>query len=438
MNGLFARVTPPLAGMILSIGLFFRGFDSPLGQALSCLLHGGLLLLILTTARSAPPLPWKRLSPPLLCFGGALLWLLLVAGARWLLADSVDQLPTAPDLFLPKFLSIVAGLWALLIGLHLGFRRSSVPDAGDWLLLFVIGHLLLGFVPLVFPEAGWDREAMLVRGRFAGLAGNANVTAAVCGAAAIASLAKWMALGGGAPPILRENRRYHYLRHCLWGFCLFLSLVGLALTASRFPALMSGLALLALLIWQAVIGRGAMTGLSRFAPPAVALILLFPLLLTDRLVERLGELGYDGYARGYFWSEFSALVPYAAFTGYGPGSFSSVHAYFLRDVNGLPMSWSINSPHSVLLQLLLTGGAPYLLLLAAGAFLIIRQMAGTLKASMPGSAEMGYVLGFAVILACGLVDIPLDVPASTTLALFMAGMAWGKALQREAAPDASR
>lgn len=421
-----APLLPAIAAVVIASGLFFGGYDSPLGQSLSALLNSLLLAIVLLFLPPAPPQFWKGVAAPLACFAGALAWLATVALARAPFAGEPGELPLAPDLFLPRFLGLVGGLWALLLGLLIGRLPALRDRAADWLLGSILAYLLLALLLPLLPGGRWDEASILLRGRLAGLAGNVNVTATVSGVAAVLAFSRWIGIWAGAGQRALPGDRRSSL---FYGAALAVAMIALIFTGSRFPMLVTLAALGALPAWWWLVeGDARPFPVSRLMLGVAALTVAGATLLSRFLVERMGSLGADGYIRAAFWADFARFAGYAPWTGYGPGAFASVHAYFLKDAAGLPSAWAVNSPHSILLQLLLVGGIPYLLLLLAGAGLIARQLLAGLRAARRGMAQLGLVLALLLIFACALVDIFLDMPAGVAIGLFLAGLAWAGAI----------
>ncbi len=89
-----APLLPAIAAVVIASGLFFGGYDSPLGQSLSALLNSLLLAIVLLLLPPAPPQFWKGVAAPLACFAGALAWLAMVA-VNLLLGMGVSLVPAA-------------------------------------------------------------------------------------------------------------------------------------------------------------------------------------------------------------------------------------------------------------------------------------------------------------------------------------------------------
>jgi hypothetical protein len=424
-----AAQSPTLIVLVIGSGLFLNGYDSALGQAVACLLNV-LLLAAMIVAHPPSVRFWRRAAPVLRLSGLALLWLVLVRFSDGWVPGGTG-VPFAPDLFLPKFLSVVAGLAALLIGARAGWRGRRRQDLIDQLLLVILAHLLLAVFLRAAPHAGvWDSWALVRDSRFAGLIGNPNVTAAVCGVAAVLALGS--ALGLVTRRATGRRRPADAARGALYSGTLLIALACQLLTASRFPVLVTyGLLALLLLGERRSILRHARRYLPAFAGAAsvtAAILVLYSDLWLERFSTLEGEVGM----RLQLWRLYSGAVWDSPIFGYGAGSFSSLNAFLLRDEVGAPAPWTINSAHDVVLQLLLAGGLPYAALMILAGIRLARDVLGRWPWRQWDALQRALVGAVLLMLACAMVDILLDVPASACLMLLLAGIAWGQALSRHA------
>ncbi|WP_336966212.1 O-antigen ligase family protein [Sphingobium aquiterrae] len=422
--------SPALTALVIGAGLFLNGFDGAVGQILSCL-GNSLLLVALILSRPPSMRFWRRTASVLLLAGGAMLWLVIVRfSAVWMPGDS--GVPLAPDMFLPKFLSILSGLAALVIGARAGWRGRRRQELIDALLIVIGIHLIFAVILRALPHGGvWDSWALVRDHRFAGLIGNPNVTAAVCGAAAILALASALDMIGRRAG--GERRHSDGARGMFYGGIVLLSLACQLLTAARFPVLMTLGLMAAMLLGE----RHGIRRRARQFVPALAtagtIVVATLLLYSDLWLERLANLGGEAGMRMQLWSQFAGAAWQSPILGYGAGSFSALNEHILSDNVGAPATWTVNSAHNLLLQLLLNGGLPYaaLMILAGG------RLARDINQRWPWRAwsalQRGLVFAVILFLACAMVDIVLDFPATACLMLFLAGMAWGQALSRQPA-----
>ena len=412
---LFATIEP---------GLFLRGFDGPIGQATACLLTSLVLAGLLISMRPTA-LFWRGHASALALFGLALLWLVAVFGVRWMFVFANSELPLAPDLFLPKFLGTLAGFWALVIGLLCSRLSGSKVTTADWILLLLTLYAALGLIQWFLLSWGLSQDwSVVYQLRFAGLIGNSNVTACICGAACVLAWGNlWY--GYGKPGLAAS--RFQVLA----AVALTINFLALLVTASRvaFFATVMAMAVQALRRRRE---RQTMTAPMhwRLAPMiAVAggVLLIIWTQAASGLMARLNVLDADSAQRWAIWRHFAENVPAALWTGYGSGSFASLNLYTMNGGLAHYRLWAVNSSHNLLIQLLLVGGIPYLVLMTAGAAMIAADIFGSALWTGRDERFAALVLGAFVILAGGVVDIALDLPAGVIVLALLAGLAWGQA-----------
>lgn len=396
-------------------GLFLGGADGPLGQSLAGLTGGVALLAALWRLPVAPPLPRGALWP-LAWAGAALAWLVVVALVRSF-QQGGETLPVTPDFFLPRFLGLLGGLCLLLAGLMIGRDRRLRRWAELGLEALIVMHLLLGV-------ALWNGGATAVGdsplewdGRFAGLIGNANVTAAICVAGGQLALARLLS-GAGA----RGHRAA--LFH---GAALLAMLWGLGLTGSRLPSLAMALgAAVQIGRFWLMRDRSFSGGRAAFWWGAVA-VATAGLLLAGGATHRVENLGADGYARAFYWKEFVGIGLRAPWTGFGPGAFTTARLFYLGEGDGWPSGMVIHSPHALLLQLWLTGGAPYAVALLFAGGGVGLSLVRCLRNAPDDGDQVGRIAAILALLFCAQADIVLDMPVGVGVFLLIVGLAWGRA-----------
>lgn len=428
-----------LAMALSCIGLFAHGFDSPLGQTLSCLL-GSAALLMLTIIFRPSIMFWRYVRWPCRLFVAGLAWLVIVATARATTAFNASDLPYAPDLFLAKFLSVVAGLWFLMIGAIIGQRQAERRLAINWIILFITVFATSGMILVLFPNREMFQTWSVVDGgRLLGLTGNANVTASLCGAGAVlcvsAGLKEWVRCWRGRDSF-ETPAMSHGSKILIAAFLL--NFAALIFTASRVAVVVTGLSLVLLFVHRDYAHRQSLRTIAQRVAATGGVVLIIILLFSNVLVQRATLIGPDALARWTIWAHFFDIARSVPLTGLGPGAFPQANIYFLQNSTAaLRETWIINSPHSILLQLWFAGGLPYLCLMMGGAALILRDIIARLDLRHCGSRDVGLILASAVIMAVGLIDIPLDVTASADIALLLVGLAWTTMLGEQASPSAS-
>lgn len=407
---------------VIAPGLFFRGFDNPMGQAVICLLTS---LVLAGVALSAPPPVafWRAHIKPLRLLAAALAWLLIVAATRlWLIVPG-STFPLAPDLFAPKFLGTLAGLWALIIGLLCSRIARRWLSHGEWILLIITLHAAIGLgLSIPIGDGPLWEWGLFQEGRFVGLLANANVTACVCGAACILVWSSVLHSWGDEPAAVGAGRIVSSLA------ALAINAVAVTLTASRLPVLLTLIAMGLLAVMHA---RGHARR-RRWAIPWILLaggaILIVQSQLTANLFGRMDMIEADFAVRWSMWAHFAESIPPALWTGYGSGAVASLNFYTLTEELAAQRLWMVNSPHNILIQLLIAGGLPYLVLMAAGAGLIARDILRSPAWRRGDVRFAALVLAAVVILLDGAFDIALDVPASVCLFAMLTGLAWGYAV----------
>lgn len=417
-----------------NLGLFGKGFDNPIGQTISSLIASVILLAFLVVFRPSA-LFWHRRGRALSLFSLGLVWICGVAIVRAMFVTTVSDLPTAPDLFLPKFLATTAGLLFLVIGAILGQRSTDRRLAVMCLAVCITISMAAGLALMILPAPhmmqGWR---LVEQGRLLGLAGNANVTAAIAGAGtllcAAMGLPEWLAK---ARAFFDESERTITLRASVAAAGCLVNFVALSLTASRFGVLATGVALLLLYIhhgWTTRLPRRSMM----IELAVIAAVLLLALYASSALlVDRAERIAPDAFTRWSVWRHFAAIGGVAPWTGFGSGSFAAANIYFLQNSSAdLRQIWIINSPHSILLQLWFVGGIPYLILMLGGAGFVVHNLLRETDFFRCSTQHAGLLLAAIVIFAIGLIDIPLDVTASADLACLLVGLAWGREGRRAA------
>jgi hypothetical protein len=423
---LLAQALPLLVAGVLASGLVFNGFNSAAGQAIGAILSC-LMLAAVILDRAPDVRLWRAMLPVLVPALTGIAWLALGAAGLhpW---PTTQAVPLAPDLAGPELVGAAGALAALVAGGLLGADRRLVFR----ILVLVIALACCSFVAgLVIREAGgagalgyWTAER---RGRFAGTIGNVNTLAAVAGGVLLLSLAL------GAQSVLAAGGAWKGVaRTPAWlGFALAAALASgtMVLTAARFPLVMLVSVLLLGAGWVAIRSRRVPRGLPAFAAVALLLLALIGWANSDLLTERLGSTGSDGLVRLQMWSHYWQLAWESPLYGYGAGSFPALNEARLDSPALARSLWIVNSPHNILLQLMLAGGLPYLLLIVAAAGMLAWPVA-RLMVSPAARAEDAGLCGWVIlVLGCAMVDLALDVPGMVTLTLFLAGLLWGRALR---------
>lgn len=399
----------------ISCGMAFRAFDGLAGQALSALVNA--LLLYAAFLRQPPAAAfWRRAVP--------VLGLVLAAVVWGLMATLRVSGGVLPDYVLGKLLSLASGICALLLGAMMARGRRRRRALLDWLLLI---NAILLFVGLVMRELGgdatipyWTLERL---GRFTGLAGNANVTAAISACCAVIAFVRLT--GRQRPPAWAGQEVKGFFAH----LPLLTITTGVVIIAgSRFTAGLLGCVLVFyLILWR----RTRRVSLPRLAVmgSALTLVMIVSYFFSGLLAERYNRLGASWDDRVATWTHLWDVFVREPWLGYGLGSFPTINAHFLSTPQYAQANWAVNSAHDVGLQMLLQGGIPYCaLILAAWAFGIAQTMR-VLRGRWIRDQLLIAVL-IVLLTGCASVDLVLDMPAPLSLYLFLTGLLWGQALDR--------
>lgn len=398
------------------LGQVFRGFDSPAGMAVSCLLNAAALL-IATWLWRPPAATLSDMTPALVVAAATVGWAMTattLVSERW------------PEFATPRLLALLSGLFALVWSASFAQAtgEKGVVRLLDRLLILTCAATAVGLVLLAGESIGvLDYWTVKVHGRFGGAMGNANLTAAVAGFSVIYAVGR----------LLRLTRRNPgeslSARIVFFGGAAALMATALMLTGSRLPAFATAIALAIQIVSALRIERERKLRLLSLAVAVLVIGGLLFALVGQLSLKRVEHLSPDLDYRMELWIHLTRIVSVAPFTGFGLGSFPEVHAHFLTTPRMAEKYWTTNSAHNIALQLLIVGGWPYLLLLIGLAGLIVtrvlRRMMGRWSIERVTLAAMP-----AMLLACATVDIALDVPATTTLFALTAGLLWGLALQR--------
>lgn len=158
---------------------------------------------------------------------------------------------------------------------------------------------------------------------------------------------------------------------------------------------------------------------------AAAVIMLTMVFTATNAVERLGRLGsQDDELRFQIWPPIARLV--ADFFPWGSGMGTFVEVYGAAEPARLLEPSYVNHAHNDWLEVALTGGVPFLLLLAVAAVITARRGIGNLLS--PGAnparqvlARLGFTICLVLILG-SVYEYPLRTPSM--VALFAVGVAF--------------
>ena len=356
--------------------------------------------------------------------------LLILAAAVWaFLIRSRSVVPAATPLEVAKLLGTAA---LLFCGVLVGVRRARAKLLCGALAGFGGAYALIGFWMYgtdPFRVMGVVKVAHAWR--FTGTLLNANVAGVVFGVVGLTAL-------GWLQSIFARVRKGQ-AKPALTGIGLasvLISLTACGFTGSRM-AFVTAVVLGAALCVAELPGARP-SGEEERSPRLMALTVAAGLFIlavglgvgnvigrhesaADTLKGRLDALG-----------RFTALAQQRPIGGWGLGAFDQVNQSHLQPASAVNL-YDFGAAHSSALQLLLEGGAPYLILLAAAGALILARIAGSWRWISDGWSR-GLAAAVALAALCSIDDIDLNVPAVAGLAALALGVLWGRALTAERRP----
>jgi len=380
----------------------------------------GLFLVVL--AQPTPRL-LAAMALPVLILCGGLAWAVWpdFSGMPGAVGDQGTRV--APDLVATEAARVV-GFIALLIGAcAVGARRDWVWAVAEWITVGGVICLITGLaLRSIDPNTVWGMKKGILANRYTGTMLNANAMGAIHAAFAVLALGLLLAhLRGaavGAP-------RYRWVRLQAYGAVALAQLGACSITGSRtaFIAAAASSALLAA-FYRASVSKGQ---LALALGPCALVLFMADLAVADRFAS----LTDDWESRTALWDHFGHLARSAGPHGFGLGSFAEVNRAMLPSGPLSANIWYVNAAHNVVLQCIIEGGWVYALLLCLAAVITGVKVATALPHSYPARLlQLSLVCGCGVIVAVGLVDIALNVPAAATLAATLWGLAWGRSLQK--------
>lgn len=383
------------------------------------------LILLLLLVPDAPF--WRGAWPVLTLVACSILWLC----APSLAPTWFEGLPPrlAPDLLLPGLARIFGGVAMLMAGAWLGYRRGLMKKSLRWLMLFGIVIIIIGAtLRQIDPDHIWGVRKNIMGERFTGTLLNANANAALAGITALLGLS-------GLLKSLREGRmRAVPLPGLLWqALQIIACIAGLAAcfaTGSRTVSIilllcMAGLALTDRTLRHSLLSvPGAIIALV-----AVTVVTVILLIGSDLTMDRFGALLSARELRASMLQHYFTLAMQSPVIGYGPLSFDVLNQQNMGDPLGALTYWYVHAPHNVVLSLMLTGGIPYLGLLALAAAMIAVRTFSIRASEKQDVMFRGALLSIILVVMSAMVDIQLDVPALSAEILFLSGLLWGRSIR---------
>ena len=226
---------------------------------------------------------------------------------------------------------------------------------------------------------------------------------------------------------LRASTLVDYLRLALAACGVLAALCACALTGTRSSLLLSvmlGVAMVAMDMRRH--GRAV-----RPAPSLVRRLLLVGASLgLGQIYSRWGQIVVDARVRGQAYAHYLSFLSSSPWFGAGLGSFRQFHEAHLT-VQTAPTMWDYGAAHSALLQALIEGGWPFVILLTAALALVMIDIGRAARRVRDrGPVLYGMIAAVALAGACSFLDIALNVPAVAALASLLLGAAWGATISR--------
>jgi O-antigen ligase len=379
-------------------------------QAVAC-------LLIMLALRDTVAAFWIRLAP-----AGALFAILLAIGA----AETAALAGRAPERQAMMAVELVkmggAGAVFLMFAL-LGNERGRLR----WLLaaFAVCGGtyaLLSLWAYQLDPTHVFGVSKGLRFGRFTGTLLNANVAGCLFGVFGIVSLG-WLQR-------LAEARRWTLAGTA--ALMLMLCIGAVVQTRSRTAFVLTTSAVL-LLVAVLLLRRQGSPPLAKAIVAGVGGVSLAVAIVaaTQGLFSRFSVLGADWDTRMDSFAIYAKLSGQAPLWGFGPGSFTRLHAQQLTPDNAT-LLWNFNAAHCAPLQFWVEAG-PVRAALLLGAVIYLAVFVTSSRGRPRDLQSLSGILALGLIIASSLVDIALNVPAVAALAAALGGLIFGAS----AAPYAS-
>lgn len=413
------------AALAMTIGLMFNGLNNLSGSAAACIMSA-LLLAGLIIARPPGLDEWQHCARILSPVGLAILWLLLHQSGFWTLFGMTG--PFEPDLFLPGIVGIAGAICAFLGGAFVAANRRNVEQTIDMLIILMSLFLAIGLLFANIDLNGLlDYWAVERQGRFSGTIGNINTTACICGIVLLLSVSK-------AADALVPARRDLAMRDAggmsTYAMAILIALFAGLGTAARLP-IMASLVLMLLLLFWLMRREIHVTRPQKFLLAFVGVTAVLAWMIgSDAVVRRLASVDTALGVRTLMLTHYLDVAMNSPLVGYGLSSFPSVNSFFMTDLEAMLTLHNVNSPHNILLQLLLVGGIPYAILILVAAWRVVRFWIARERAGQVSRIELGIAASLLLILSCAMIDIVLDIPATINLSLFLAGLLHGCGLSR--------
>lgn len=338
----------------------------------------------------------------------------------------------APDLFAFGMIRMGAGMALLIVASWIGYRRGglrlltgAIVTAGA--IDIAVGLLLRE----VDPRHVWGLSKGINTYRFTGTLLNANASGCIFGVTAIlmAGLLR-DALLHPTPHGLRALRPilYTLLIVVAFGACL--------ITGSRTASALTVFALGAVWLVNARFRRTVWRR-TMILSGGIGLLLLIAIILWlgSATTDRIGLLANDATQRRAIWIAVLDAARHAPWLGYGAISFDAIKDAAMYDPGQARLLWYVNSPHNIVIGLILEHGVVFLAATILIALTMWSSFVHVWRERAHHPVGVAGLVACAMIAGCASVDIALDVPAIMAVFLLLLGLLWGRGLRVRVEPS---
>ncbi len=412
------RATAILLASLLTAEQLAFGANGPLLALLAA--AGQMAVAMAVLILLAPPAAFWRAAAPVL--------ILALASIGWVALHALPGRTVAPDLVAPGVVRAIGLLALLLASAWIGYRRGLMRIAIGWIVLIGLIQIATGLILRgIDPGHVWGVDKGILVDRFTGTSLNANATGCLFGVIALLGLGRWLTLMRESG----EDRDSGVVARIAAMLGLTMGTGACFITGSRTALLLLVIGLSFVALRDPLLRRRLLRpkGLALLAVVGFVLIML-ALTIGDVTMDRMTMTSTDAVTRVEIWRHYAALAARSWLWGYGPLSFDEVNLMSLRTADQAHLLWYVHSAHDEVLSLLLEGGVPYLVLTMATMAAILLDIHRHRDAKRADPLLRAMMVATALVLACAMVDITLDVPAMAALTNVLIGLPWGRAMRR--------
>ncbi|SDL66680.1 O-antigen ligase family protein [Maricaulis salignorans] len=330
----------------------------------------------------------------------------------------------------PEFVALGACAAVFISARALAFRARKATEICAVLLGFFLLASIIAFLDHIWsPDRIFLFERPYHLGRLSSPFLSANTAATFFGIGVILSVGRLLRATAG--PMGGARSKHLILPLTTLLFCLSC----LVLTASRAGILLTGSVTCLLLLWEMAqrFRRGERQSLWALAAAGLGLALTatgIALLSGETFGSRIADVGVGAGSRSELWTAYSRAALEQFWFGAGPGGFEYVNAASTNAENASILVFQ-RAAHNIVLQWQLQTGLIGLLTLA-GFWLWAgrRILSGLEQSGRPRWLIRTLVCIGLFVLAHGLVDYALEIPAIAWMTAWLAGLAVGVSAPR--------